>query len=43
MSFGTIRDIPLDRARRIYMLANWATFAFLGAVFFVGAVLLGVI
>ena len=43
MSLGTTRDISLDHARRINMLANWATFAFLGAVFFVGAILLKMI
>ena len=41
MSLGTMRDISLDNARRINMLANWATFAFLAAVCFVGALLLG--
>jgi hypothetical protein len=43
MSLGTMRDLSLDHARRISMLANWATFAFAGAIFFVGALLLGVI
>ena len=43
MSLGTMRDIPLDLARKINMLANWATFAFAGAVAFVGAILLGMI
>jgi hypothetical protein len=41
MTLGTMRDISFDHARKISMLANWATFA--GAVAFVGAILLGMI